>query len=136
MTLSIVNGLGRNRTVKFGGATAASKRDSSAAQADSFAGANEKKMRRPAPVGMTGFARGRDWKGLNDGIAWLRDLFAGGDSLGFSAWLVSGLACWCKIFATIFCVEGVGGLYGFGISRCFVDFACGHAFACRIDFGS
>jgi len=53
MTLSIVNGLGRNRTVKFGGATAASKRDSSAAQADSFAGANEKKMRRPAPVGMT-----------------------------------------------------------------------------------
>ena len=30
------------------------KRDSSAAQADSFAGANEKKKRRPASVGMTG----------------------------------------------------------------------------------
>jgi hypothetical protein len=29
------------------------KRDSSAAQADSFAGANEKKKRRPASVGMT-----------------------------------------------------------------------------------
>jgi hypothetical protein len=30
-----------------------SKRDSSATQADSFAGANEKKKRRPASVGMT-----------------------------------------------------------------------------------
>ncbi len=37
MGVSIVNGLGRNRTVKFGDATVASKRDSSAAQADSFA---------------------------------------------------------------------------------------------------
>jgi hypothetical protein len=60
LSVSIVNGLGRNRTVKFGGAKARSKRDSSTAQADSFAGANEKKMHRPAPVGMTGFARAPD----------------------------------------------------------------------------
>ena len=31
------------------------KRDPSTAQADSFAGAKEKKTRRPAPVGMTGW---------------------------------------------------------------------------------
>jgi hypothetical protein len=102
------------------------------------------------PVGMTGllWLPGFFGGGLRDGasgirisrsvgdagLARSRPLFAGGGSLGFSA-LVSALPWWCRIFAAIFGVGGLGGLHGFGISGFFVDFARGHAFVGGLDFG-